>query len=476
MHKGKLISVCRLLTHSEMRQLCLFVQSPFHNRDPLVRKLVEYLFSLSPKYTDHALNRKIIFSQLFPGDPYDEKRLSYIVSATLKLMEDFLFIREKKKDAFDKTLALLRFYSRNKLDKHFHSVEQKARKLSEKMDWPDAGYFYNLYRLNEVLNERFEQTRKRVYDESLQSLMDHLDRFYVLNKLKYSCEMINRKAAVSGEYEMRLLDEILSLAQRDPALDYPSLTAYYHVLQMLKDPDKVDAFKSLRQLLQQYAARFPVQEARDLYTYALNYCIIQINKGETGYLETVFALYREMLEKKIIFIDGEISPWSFKNIVSVALRLEQLEWAESFVSRYIRYLAPTFRPNAYAYNMASIMYRRQQYKKALLLLQQVRFTDIYYSLDTRSLLLKIYYELNEREALLNHLETFRVYLIRNKLISDNMRRVYQNQVRWLRRLLRTRSVEKTKWLLSELEQTGQVADKSWLLAKFREQCLEQAVQ
>lgn len=69
-------------------------------------------------------------------------------------------------------------------------------------------------------------------------------------------------------------------------------------------------------------------------------------------------------------------------------------------------------------------------------------------LNSKEMLLKIYYERNEVEALYNLLAFFRNYLKRNKLISKNIRLPYQNFISLLTQTVKSeppqRSVIKEK--------------------------------
>lgn len=74
--------------------------------------------------------------------------------------------------------------------------------------------------------------------------------------------------------------------------------------------------------------------------------------------------------------------------------------------------------NAYAYNLANLYFQQTRYKEAMKLLQTVSFDDLFYSTESKMLLLRIYYELNEKEPMLSLFESFRMYLRRNKQITD----------------------------------------------------------
>jgi hypothetical protein len=101
-------------------------------------------------------------------------------------------------------------------------------------------------------------------------------------------------------------------------------------------------------------------------------------------------------------------------------------------------------------------------------LNQVEYEDITYNLNSKTLLMASYYELDEMEALISLLDTFRVYLGRNKKIPVVRRKHYMNTISIVKRLARLipgeqKEVEK---LIKEVESTQGVVSKNWLLEKL----------
>ncbi|MBL4654652.1 MAG: hypothetical protein JKY33_02355, partial [Bacteroidia bacterium] len=177
-----------------------------------------------------------------------------------------------------------------------------------------------------------------------------------------------------------------------------------------------------------------------------------------------------LLDKEIILEEKNISPWDYKNIVTVGLRVEEIEWTKKFIHDYEKKIAVEFRKNAFTYNLACLHFHQKEYTKALKLFQEVDFTDVYYSLDSKSKLLKIYYELEEVEGLYSLIDSFRTYLRRNKLISDYQKTVYLNLIKYVKKAMQIKlngnDTKKIIVLKNEVESNKQVADINWLTAKL----------
>ncbi|MBK7856349.1 MAG: hypothetical protein IPJ79_16970 [Bacteroidetes bacterium] len=102
------------------------------------------------------------------------------------------------------------------------------------------------------------------------------------------------------------------------------------------------------------------------------------------------------------------------------------------------------------------------------MLHKVSFTDIYYQLDSRSVLLKTYYETSDLDALQYHITAFRNFLKRNHSVSEYQLSIYSNLVKYTQRLLAAGN-SKTKLLkLKKVALNKSVADVQWLEQKIEE--------
>ncbi len=455
----------------QLRKLEDFIASPFFNKNDDVYQLFTAIRKFEPSFDHKDLEKGRIYKIAFPREKkYDEKKLGYLMSDIQRLIDKFLAYNELDEHPVQREYYLLSSYIDLQLDKHFSKTMKDTQLVQKENPYRDADYFYNEFLLEALNNVYFDKQRKHVYDESLQRAIDNLDLYYLAEKLKYSCEMFNRKNIVATDYKLRLLDEILVYVKDKDFEHAPAIAIYYEILMALTDSDDESHFKKLKELLKTHGSKFPLLEARDMYSYAQNFCLKRINSGHQEYLQELFHLYRTTLEEKIAFDGKYITPWTYKNIVGVALRVEEYKWVEKFIHEYKEHLSPEMCENAFAFNLASYHFNKGDFGKALELLRNVEFTDIVYSLDSKAMLLRIYYELEEVEPLWSLLDAFQVYLRRNKLISDNQKTIYQNLIHFVKEATRIRKGDKeaAKKLKEKIEKTKQVAYLQWLMKKVEE--------
>ncbi len=470
MENSKLLQALRQLSTKERTRFQEYLYSPYFNKNEDRRSFYDYLLKFAPTFRHKNLNKNTIYPQVFPERSNDTRHLGYIMSDLLKLLENFL-----AQERFNANTILSSYYTAYSysfwgLDKHYRSVIRKAKKRQQQSPHRDTDFFYKEYLIAAVANEFFAKQRKHKYDETLQQAVDNLDLFYLAQKLKYCCEIINRQKVLSADYELKMFNELLEYLEEHPHKDKPAISIYHHILLMLLEEEGDTYYKKLIYLLDQNSHLFPEDEAADMYGYAQNFCIQKINKGNTEYLQRLFDLYKTVLDKELIFVDGYLSPWTYKNILVVALRLKAFDWAEQFIENFKDQLAPKFRENAYTFNKANLLYHKKQYDEALALLLNVDFTDIYYQLNTKFLMIKIYYDTNAINALHSLINSFQAFLRRNKLVSDYREKANLNFLKYLRKLLNIRSGDKKelKQLAQEVQSVKSIDHLEWLLEKIEE--------
>ncbi|PCH67842.1 MAG: hypothetical protein COC01_04925 [Bacteroidetes bacterium] len=472
MINSKLVQLLKAFSAKDIRKFREFVSSPYFNKNNQLTDLCEFICNTYPKLPEESLEKRATFKALFPGESFKDTKIRNLMSDLLKLLEEFLAIQDFTEEPLNKSLRLLNALNSRNLYKHFDSYTGLVKNIQEKSPHRDGDFFLNQFQLEVSNNLFFEKQQKRVNGTNLQQITDNLDLFYLTNKLKFCCEIFNYKNVVSTEYKVFLLDEILSYLKKHSYEHIPAVHIYYQILMTLTESEDESHFESLKQMLEKNSNKFSAREARDMYAYAQNYCIKKINSGHSNYLNEIFNLYKELLTKEIILEDRLISPWHFKNIVTTALRLEEFDWVENFIRQYQNNLSKEFRENAVNYNIAALHFFRKEYSSALKLLQKVDFTDIYYHLDSKSMLLKTYFELEEHDGLFSLFDTFKIYLRRNKLISDYQKTVYLNLVKYTKKLVKIKTgfptAKKVKDLNDQIKETKQVADLNWLIKKVED--------
>lgn len=470
MHTTKLITILKTFSKKDLRQFKEYVNSPFFNKYEYAKKLQEYIYQSAPSFKNKKIERTKVFKHLFPNKKYNEPLFNNIISDLFTLLEDYLALLDYDSDPVTRKIHLLSTLRKRNMDKNFIRTMNIVKNIQENNPYRDENFYLKEFIIESEADRFFIRKEQRTYNESLQKKADNLDLFYLSTKLKNCCEMINRKNVLAVNFNLDLLNEILLYLEEHPHKfkDVPAIIIYNTILLTLMRPNEVIHFKNLKKLLEEHEDKFSIQEKQGMYQYAQNYCTKKINEGNPVYLEELFSLYKVLLTKEIIFEENHISQGVYKNIVSVGIRLKQFEWTEKFINIYRERIASEFRENAFTYNLAILYYSKHEYGKARKLFQNVEFTDVFYNLGAKSTLLKIYYELDELESFLSLTDSFKIYLRRNKLISDSQYKTNTNFIKFTKKLFalkpqgETARKQKIVILKQIIEQTKDIANVNWL--------------
>ncbi|HLG04103.1 MAG TPA: hypothetical protein VI731_10945 [Bacteroidia bacterium] len=412
-------------------------------------------------------DKRSVFKRCFPGKKFSDQQYRYFISDLSGHLEIFIAKRGFEKDKALFTEVLSRELASRGAVKAYNSRRLDFETEREEAPVRDISYYRHCFESELIHLEKATAGMKRNKESNIAETVDYLDRFYLAQKLRLSCEIYNVRNVLAVEYKVFLLDEIRAHLKNKTYADTPVILVYYKVLMTLLESEQEEHFFQLRQLLAQHEKNFRLQELREFYQYVLNYCIKKINLGNIGWQRTLFEIFKTTIENGVLMSEGYLSHLDYKNIVTISLRQKEYDWVKIFIDKYNKVLLPQERHNAYIYNLANVYFNTGEYSKSLKLLQQVEFSDLYYQLDSKSILLKTWFELDETESFLYHASAFRIFLKRNKLVSDYQRTIYQNLIRYSAMLHRAgNSKRKIAEVRKRAEKNRNIADLQWLLNKI----------
>ena len=456
MQQSALSELFQNLTNKERLAVTKAVQSPFFNNKEDVAKLWQLLCDKT-----EIPSKEEAFLYLYKGEKYTAQKIYTLMSHLLALIERVLVTLENEQDEVAKNLTMSVLYRKKGLSKYFQSSMQEAKVLQEKSDLLDANFHWQQY---EMELEMYEfNIANRTKELNLQALNDTLDTSFIVEKLKQTCILLSHQAVYNTKYETGLLASILIYLEKNPSLlETPSVAVYYYCYLTFAKPSETAYFERFKQLLLDYYKHFSNDDIRDLYLSATNYCIKKHNSRDDKYAREGLELYKKALKEGFLLENGVLSRFSYRNIVAWALLLKEFEWAESFIYKYKNNLERTYRDSMFSFSLARLEYSRKNYEAALLLLQKAEYRDILLGLAAKVILLKIYYETNEFDALEAHLASMRTYLLRKRIMGYHKTN-YQKIIKYTKLLMKhegdSEALEKLKNTISQHEFT----EKEWFL-------------
>lgn len=470
MKDSKLIDVVKHLNKHQITHIIKMIRSPFYNSKEELFDLFEYLTSNLNVFSDDTIfSKQNVFSAIFPNEKYNEKKLAYAQSNLLKIIEEYLVWEELETRDNLKSSLLMRKLNQFELNKMFNSTLKRTIKQMQKTPHRNGVYFLDAYLIKRQENDFIYKTDPKNFNKSITDALRELDIFYKAEQVRYLCAIVNRNIHMSESFDIEMLEETIQDITKNDFYNEPVIQIYGSILLGLVYPKEEFHFKRLRELIIANIDSFPQTEVRDQYVYAINYCVRRANSGDKKYFNEMFKLFKILLNNEIILEKGKISHHEYLNIVSVAVQQKQYSWAHRFIDDYKKNLEKHIAETAFNYNKSFILFAEQDFEKAHKTLNKVKFNDLFYTLKTKLLLLKLYYEANDFDLLRNQAESFRVYVRRNSHIDPKRKKLYMESISALLKLSKVKFAtrKKIKTLENKVIENSMI-DKSWILEKIRE--------
>jgi hypothetical protein len=474
MYNSQLLKILKSFSKIERRDFGKYLTSPYYNVRPEVLMLYNLIDGLLVAANSSAFEKEKIFTKLAPNKKYDDAVMRQWIHNLLKIIKLYLVEKEMENQKTDFQLLLSKAFKRRGFDDSFEKEIENMAVLNTEQPFRNGDFYFKNYQMQYAKLEHITLSRRKG-EMPVKQLMDNLNTFYIIELLRYCCAAHYYKTT----FHVPLLENVLSWVEKEYNLNENiahltpyggeeiAVVIYYHSYMSLKT-NKVEHFDALKHLLHNNWKYFSENEGREIYLVAINFCIRRINANESQYLDEYFDLMQSGLENKRLFENGILSKFTYKNIVTAAIKLEKWVWVHTFIEEYKSFLHPKDRDMSYNFNLAVYYFRTGKFKDAMPLLQQVDFGDIYTNLDARSMLLRIYYDTEEFEALSSLLDSFQTFINRVKDINY-LKENYSNLIKIVRKMLRLGflNAENKGDLLAEIKQLQYLAERDWLIEKLK---------
>lgn len=438
--------------------------------DQLLLVLFDYYCSVIRKQlSEEEVSKEVAWKLCFGKQRYNDSRFRYLNSDLVTRLEEFIAHRGYIADERKREEVLLHELGKRGSMKAWNTHFAGFNSYLNEEKVQDAEFYSHAWKMEFEYLALMSAGKVIPESNAITRAAGYLDRFYLIRKLQLCCEIFNVQNVFAQEHQVFLLDEILLHLKNRSYEDVPVIVIYYRILMTLMESAHEDHYHQLRELLRRHESVVTKEELRDMYKYVLNYCIKKINLGNISWQGELFDIYKTTLENRVLLTEGFLSHRDFKNIVTISLRLKDLKWAEEFIPQYIAELQPAERESARMYNSANLLFHKNDFSGALRLLQQVDFSDIFYDLDARSIVLKTWFELDEDDSFEYHATAFRTFLKRNKSVSEYQRTIYENLIQYTSRLMKAGTKKKQiEKIRDEVMDKKNIADLRWLLSKIEE--------
>lgn len=471
---NKLITLLETFSKEDLFLFKKLVNSSYFNENESISKLLEVIYSYlketntdSKKYAKEAIWKKI-----FPKTAYQDTKYRRLFSDLNKLAAQFL-LQESIKKPLDQQINLLKIYNRPELEKYYnYTINTIDEIIIDEKQCSD--YYYKKFVIAEQQHLYSEND-----DEHKQTNLTHIEHadyylecFYTLQKLKFYCDNLGYNNLYKKTSKNILnIEAVLNNLEESNLLNETVIYAYVLVIKLLIDPNDDNNYYLLKKLLEEKSFFVATNELEVLYTHLRNYCILQkINLGQTAFFDELFEIFKVQLSKNLLLKNQQLNTQNYKNIITVSLRVKAFDWLEKFIKEYTPKLPENEQSNALNYNLANVYFYQKKFEKVIEQLREVEYNNSNYALGSKLLLMRTYYELGEYNALDSLLESFRIYLLRNKQLTKETNLQYAMIIRMIKRLSNINPNNKAQVndLAEKIKASTNNVAKQWLLEKVQE--------
>ena len=471
MHNNKVYTILHHFDKNDFKQFNKYINSPYFNKSKLLIQYYELLEKQIHSANPDEFPKEKFWKKLFSPLKYNDVRFRKLSSDLLRIIEGFLAQQVYDENNLQKDAYLIESVGRKGIEKYYSSAMRIAENNTQKHQFEDAEFYLSQYRIQKKYHEINQHEYKHSERQNLEEIDNLLTKFYLSEKLRYYCAFLSQKQRGTHKYNLNLPREVITLIQQGGNIKEPALSIYYQIYLTYIEEHNVEHYFKLKSLLKKYGDKFQSIEAKTLYDSAINYCVKKGNQGQPKFVQELFDIYEDFLNKGAIYIEDELDPAHFKNIITVALRLGKYDWTEDFIQTKKNKLPEQSRDNAVTFNLARLYYYKKDYDKVISLLREVEYENMVYNLSSKALLLATYYEIDEIDPMYSLLESFRTYLNRRKDIAEDWKKAYLNLIRFTKKLSKIipgedKAIQKLKHEMTNA--SGGIANVEWLNNKIAE--------
>lgn len=457
MKKAKLIDLLKSFRNNEIKDLSVFINQISYE-ESFVLKLFSYLYKQYPLFLDKNIEKEKVYKKLFPTKKYDENKLSKIMSELSKTIEDYIIVTHSRSNDLYNKVQLLTYYNERLLEKLYQQTEKEIIKLQTKMP---------ISAQNEMLSYQFEfirllnRIKKDIRKPDFQILYDNINIFFETQKLRW--QNINYTS---------MLPELKTTIITDN-----SVNMYYRLQKKISNlfVNNDDAYlEQIIDFLTENTLNFEKIEKDEIYLLLTAYTLDKGNNGNVIYHKYLFDIYN-LMDKQGVFLNiyNNIDLASYKNYITLALKFNEIDAAEVFLEKYKYNLVKEIKEELYNFNKALILFEKKEYNTVLDLLLFCNFTDVFYKLNQRRLLVKTYFELSRFDEsyfnlLFDYIAAFKKFLLTIKTIPQNYIILNKNFIKYTEILLSKEKFnnEEVKLYTDKLSKVDQISERNWLNEKI----------
>lgn len=474
MQNYKIIKVLKTFSKKEFKKFGEYVHSPYFNKNESVRLLYDALSKYYPDFKSAGLDVKKMFAKVFPKIKYDYFKINNIVSDLYKLSENYIHMIGIDKTKNRLKYILLQELTERGLEEIYENIEKNLKKEIENSKTIDENYYYDLYKFYTESLDYNVSKKPGDHPKIIQAQFDNFLNYSNVTLMKLYMYMHHLKKQNTVEFNMEMFENFISYVKEKNFEDNPAYMIYKGIMVLELEKTK-ENFLNLKKAKEKYSDRISSEDFHNALLFMHSYSAEMINKkGDESYKHEEFQLVKEMIDRKIFTPVTIIYP-NLINIFKSACEVQEYEWAENFLNKFIVNIPEKDKANTINCCYGYMNYRKQNFTEALDCFAKTNFQWFILKMFVKTLTLRIYYENGMFDQAYSFIDSFRHYLNNDRKIVEYHKSTHNKFLKYLTSLIKIKSSVKSDSLaLDELKdkidkmENNSFGVKKWLQRKVDE--------
>lgn len=379
MQKSNLISTLKSINSYELKKFELYLKG-FYSKNAVLNRLFKYIYAYKPLFDSDSLDYEKLYRKVFPNhNSINKKKIIKLTSELNSILKEFLIWIELKNDK--KLLEYMSIKVSQKRDlERFNPIGLRSKKITSTNDF---GYKFMTYELEYSLNRKSTNI-------PLQRIIDNLDEYFIINKLKYYCEILHNDSIKREifDYGYLTIEEILKYLRNKNFIDDISELYILSIELITKKND--ENYDELLRLFKDSIGKVENNELIFVSKYLLKYASDKINKGFSRFRKHISFIHVTIIDN--LLEENKINSNLYLNAIENAVKSGNLSYAEYLINSKTEILYMKNKENTLKIALAIVNFEKKEFNEVIKVLNSVVYTSQYIQIKVKILLLLSYFE------------------------------------------------------------------------------------
>lgn len=446
--------------------------NPSANSERQIR-LVQAIFECQDIEYSAIPDNQTLFSRVFGNHALDLKKLEKLRSLTLAQVKRFI-AEEQRKSAEPEVMEQLRFATYMRINGQYDIFVSEIKKIEKKINqMPESIEKMYCAFMKEYEVGYFKSIENNKKDDSnVLQIVRALDNFYLSHRLHYELsfrqqQQFSNLVKDSVLFDAFPIDVYDQLYQSKPVL----IDLYHQLSRFFKagiSDKQEDVAPVIFNFIQKNESILSKHVLRECLTCLINYYTRLINLGKTEYYNTLFMIQKISVERGYIYYLDKIHAADFNAIVTIGLRLNELDWTWAFINtNKSRILNKRQSTEMLRFIHASYYFQKKDYKNTSRYLKET-FEELQFKTTARILELKLLFE-TQHPDLIKKLNAAKVFFYRDVALPHVKKTAANKFIDYIKQMSIPGTLNnqaRLNKIMDKLNMEPIVAEKLWLIEKL----------